>query len=49
MFSFAKHYRECKAKRNTMPKLAYTDVYDGSVVFLNYFKRKRHFDGNKFF
>lgn len=49
MFSFAKHYKECKAKRNTMPKLAYTDVYDGSVVFLNYFKRKRHFNGQQFF
>ena len=44
-----KHFKECKAKRNTMPKLAYTDVYDGSVVFLNYFKGKHHFDGTKFF
>jgi len=49
MFAFAKRFKQCKAQRNTMPKLAYTDVYDGSVVFLNYFKGKHHFDGTKFF
>ncbi len=49
MFAFAKNFKKCKAKRNTMPKLAFTDVYDGSVVFLNYFKGKHHFNGTNFF
>lgn len=48
MAAFYKNYNYCKAKRNTMPKLAYADTFPKSVVFLHYFKRKKVFDGTKF-
>ena len=48
MFHFYKDYKKCKAKRNTLPKLAYTDTYPKSVVFLHYFKRKKIFNGESF-
>ncbi len=48
MVEFYKHYGECKEKRNTLPKLAFTDTYPKSVVFLHYFKRKKFFNGEKF-
>ena len=43
-----KDYKKCKAKRNTLPKLAYADTYPKSVVFLHYFKRKKFFNGESF-
>ena len=48
MRDFYKNYAHCKAKRNTLPKLAYTDTYPKSVVFLHYFKRKKIFNGTDF-
>ncbi|MCR4680015.1 MAG: glycosyltransferase family 2 protein [Bacteroidales bacterium] len=48
MRDFYKNYDKCKAKRNTLPKLAYTDTYPKSVVFLHYFKRKKIFNGESF-
>ncbi len=48
MRDFYKNYASCKAKRNTLPKLAYADTYPKSVVFLHYFKRKKIFNGEKF-
>ena len=48
MIHFYANYKKCKAKRNTLPKLAFTDTYPKSVVFLHYFKRKKIFDGKSF-
>ena len=48
MRDFYKNYDKCKAKRNTLPKLAFTDTYPKSVVFLHYFKRKKIFNGESF-
>ncbi len=48
MFRFCSRYKEFKAKRNTLPKLAFTDTFPKSVVFIHYFKRKKRFDGHKF-
>lgn len=48
MFQFCSRYKEFKAKRNTLPKLAFTDTFPKSVVFIHYFKRKKRFDGHKF-
>lgn len=45
MRDFYTNYKECKAKRNTLPKLAFTDTYPKSIVFLHYFKRKKIFNG----
>ncbi len=48
MFQFYSRYKEFKAKRNTLPKLAFADTFPESVVFIHYFKRKKRFDGHKF-
>lgn len=48
MRDFYKNYAHCKAKRNTLPKLAFSDTYPKSVVFLHYFKRKKIFNGKDF-
>lgn len=48
MIHFYANYKKCKSKRNTLPKLAFTDTYPKSVVFLHYFKRKKIFDGKSF-
>lgn len=48
MFHFFKNYKYCKAKRNTLPKLAFTDTYPKSVVFQHYFKNKKIFNGESF-
>ncbi len=48
MLHFYRNYQACKAKRNTLPKLAFSDTYPESVVFLHYFKRKKIFNGEKF-
>lgn len=48
MFQFYSRYKEFKAKRNTLPKLAFTDTFPKSVVFIHYFKRKKRFDGHQF-
>lgn len=49
MRDFYKQYDYCKAKRNTLPKLAFSDTYPKSIVFLHYFKHKKVFDGKSFF
>ncbi|MCQ2283302.1 MAG: glycosyltransferase family 2 protein [Bacteroidales bacterium] len=49
MHSFYNNYKICKAKRNTLPKLAYEDTYPKSIVFLHYIKHKKVFDGQSFF
>lgn len=49
MRDFYKQYDYCKAKRSTLPKLAYSDTYQKSIVFLHYFKHKKIFDGKTFF
>ncbi|MCQ2276245.1 MAG: glycosyltransferase family 2 protein [Bacteroidales bacterium] len=48
MHDFYKNYDYCKAKRNTLPKLAFEDTYPKSIVFLHYFKRKKIFNGESF-
>lgn len=48
IFSFYSNYKVCKAKRNTMPKLAFPDTYPKSIVFLHYLKGKNVFDGKEF-
>lgn len=48
MREFYRNYGYCKAKRNTLPKLAFSDTYPKSVVFLHYFKGKKIFDGKHF-
>lgn len=48
MLHFYRNYQACKAKRNTLPKLAFSDTYPESIVFLHYFKRKKIFNGEKF-
>lgn len=48
MHSFYKDYKVCKAKRNTLPKMAFSDTYPKSIVFLHYFQRKKFFDGKNF-
>lgn len=48
IFTFATTYKKFFAKRNTMPKIAFRDCYQGSVVFLHYLKRKTKFDGKSF-
>jgi len=45
---FYRDYKSCKAKRNTLPKLAFTDTYPKSIVFLHYFKHKKTFNGESF-
>ncbi len=45
---FYKNYDTFKAKRNTLPKLAYKDTYPKSIVFLHYFKGKKQFNGASF-
>lgn len=47
-FAFFSGYKACKAKRNTMPKIAYADTYPKSVVFMHYLRRKKYFDGKAF-
>jgi len=48
MITFSRHYEEFKAKRSTMPKMAFQDTYPKSIVMLHYFKRKKHFNGISF-
>lgn len=45
---FYKDYNYCKEKRNTMPKLAFEETFQQSIVFLHYFKRKKIFNGKNF-
>ncbi len=48
MRDFYKQYDACKAKRSTLPKLAFPDTYPKSIVFLHYFKHKKIFNGESF-
>lgn len=45
MLDFYKNFKSCKAKRNTLPKLAFSDTFPKSIVFQYYIKRKKTFNG----
>ncbi len=48
MYDFYRNYKTCKAKRSTMPKLAFVDTYPKSIVLLHYLKGKKKFNGESF-
>ena len=48
MIAFYKNRKMMMEKRGTMPKMAYQDTCQQSIVFLHYLKRKKIFNGETF-
>ena len=47
--AFLRMRKSMKSKRTGNEEDAFNDTWPASIVFLNYVRRKKHFDGHKFF